>query len=110
MEQALEDVKTADARFRARIPELREGFQKKAEERAEQAIAEIRRRHAERRAHLDEDTARRRERAVSQGTGGTSEHISGLMPGGCRHRSTPFSQPACRCWRRSWCRRSVSRC
>lgn len=65
--RALEEVKTADARFRARVPELREGFHKKAEERAEQAIAEIRRRHNERRAVLDRETAKRREQAVTRG-------------------------------------------
>ena len=67
VQQALEEVKTADARFRARIPELQGGFRNKAEERAEQAVAEIRRRHQERRAQLDQETARRREQAVSRG-------------------------------------------
>lgn len=65
--QALEEVKTADARFRARVPELREGFHRKAEERAEQAIAEIRRRHNERRAMFEKETARRQEQAVTRG-------------------------------------------
>lgn len=65
--QALEEVKTADARFRARIPELREGFRKKAEERAEQASAEIRRRMNERREQFDKDAVRRREHAVARG-------------------------------------------
>ena len=64
IDQALEEVKTADARFRARIPELREGFQKKADERAEQAVAEIRRRYAERRETLEQETARRRDQTV----------------------------------------------
>jgi V/A-type H+-transporting ATPase subunit G/H len=65
--QALEEVKTADARFRARVPELRESFKRKAEERAEQAIAEIRRRHNERRALLEKETAKRRDQAVTRG-------------------------------------------
>lgn len=67
IEQALDEVKTADARFRARIPELQEGFHKKAEERAEQAIAEIRRRHQERRDRLDQETGRHHDQAVEQG-------------------------------------------
>jgi len=66
IDQAVQDVKTADERFKARIPELREGFQRKAEERAEQAIAEIRRRHAERRTTLDKETERRREQAAAR--------------------------------------------
>lgn len=64
--QALEEVKTADARFRARVPELRDSFRKKAEERAEQAIAEIRRRHNERRAVLEKETAKRQDQAVAR--------------------------------------------
>ena len=64
IDQALEEVKTADARFRARIPELRDSFRHKAEERAEQAVAEIRRRHAERRESLVQETARRSDRAA----------------------------------------------
>ena len=67
VEKALEEIKAADDRFRARIPELREGFQNKAEERAAQAVAELRRRYGERREHLDEEIARRREQAVSRG-------------------------------------------
>lgn len=64
IDQALEEVKTADARFRARIPELRDSFRKKAEERAEQAVAETRRRHAERRELLEQETAKRSDQAV----------------------------------------------
>ena len=67
VEKALEEIKAADSRFRARIPELREGFQKKAEERASQAVAELRRRYGERREQLDEDIARRRGQAVAAG-------------------------------------------
>jgi vacuolar-type H+-ATPase subunit H len=67
VEQALVDVKTADARFRARLPELRESFQRKAEERAEQAVAEITRRHEERTAHLEAETAKRRSLAAELG-------------------------------------------
>ena len=67
IEQALDEVKTADARVRARVPELQEGFHRKAEERAEQAIAEIRRRHQERRDRLDQETDRRHDQATEQG-------------------------------------------
>lgn len=67
VETALEEIKAADDRFRARIPELRESFHNKAEERAAQAIAELRRRYAERQEKLDEEIARRRDQSVSQG-------------------------------------------
>jgi len=66
IDQAVEDVKAADERFRARIPELREGFQHKADERAEQAIAEIRRRYGERRSLLDKESERRRQQAAAR--------------------------------------------
>lgn len=67
VETALEEIKAADARFRARIPELRESFHNKAEERAAQAIAEVRRRYSERRDELDEEIERRRDQSVSRG-------------------------------------------
>ncbi len=67
VEKALEEIKAADDRFRARIPELRESFQNKAEERAAQAIAEVRRRYSERRHELDEEIDRRRDQSVSRG-------------------------------------------
>jgi V/A-type H+-transporting ATPase subunit G/H len=50
--QALDDARVAEAHFEARIPELEASFVEKAQERAEQAIAELERRYAERREHL----------------------------------------------------------
>ena len=67
VETALEEIRAADDRFRARIPELRDSFLKKAEERAAQAVAELRRRYAERQEQLDEEISHRREQSVSRG-------------------------------------------
>ena len=50
--QALDDVRTAEQQFEARLPELHASFTQKAEERATQAIAEQARRYEERSSQL----------------------------------------------------------
>ena len=57
---ALEEARTQQDRFRARIPDLHRAFINKAEERAEQTVAELKRRYDERHAQL-RDTAEQRE-------------------------------------------------
>ncbi len=62
--QALEDARTAEAQFEARLPELRNSFLEKAEERAVQAVAEQARRYEERRAQLTRLGRDREEEAI----------------------------------------------
>ena len=57
---ALAEARAAEERLIAGIPELHRAHIKKAEERAEQTIAEIKRRYDERLVHL-RDTAEERE-------------------------------------------------
>lgn len=57
---ALEEARTQQDRFRAGIPDLHRAFILKAEERAEQTVAELKRRYDERHAQL-RDTAEQRE-------------------------------------------------
>ncbi|MEN8176681.1 MAG: ATPase [Pseudomonadota bacterium] len=64
IDEALREVKTAEERFDARIPEIRDNFRQRAEERAAQVIAEVRRRYTERQEALEEDVARRRDKAI----------------------------------------------
>jgi hypothetical protein len=54
VEQALADVRAAEAQFEARLPELRASFLDKAESRATQAVQELERRYAERSRQLRE--------------------------------------------------------
>lgn len=63
--QALDDARRAEAQFQARLPELRNSFLEKAEERAVQAIAEQARRYEERRAHLQRLAGEREEEALA---------------------------------------------
>lgn len=58
---AQEDVHAAEQRLEARLPELRQSFLKKAEERAAQSIAELTRRAGERQRAL-RDVAEQHER------------------------------------------------
>ena len=51
--QAQEEVRKAEERFNARIPEIQESFISKAKERADQTIAELNRRYDERRIQLE---------------------------------------------------------
>jgi V/A-type H+/Na+-transporting ATPase subunit G/H len=60
IQKAMADAKSENDRFTARIPDLHRGFIAKAEERAEQNVAELRRRYDERHVQL-RDQAERRE-------------------------------------------------
>lgn len=51
---AMREARADDERFTARIPDLHRGFIRKAEERAEQTIAELIRRYDERHVQLRE--------------------------------------------------------
>jgi V/A-type H+-transporting ATPase subunit G/H len=64
VEQAQEDVRVAEERFAARIPELHASFVSKAEERADQAIAELERRYQERCKELETMAEERRLEAI----------------------------------------------
>ncbi|HEX6828044.1 MAG TPA: hypothetical protein VF104_03595 [Burkholderiales bacterium] len=50
--QATEEVRAAELRFEERIPEIQHSFASKAQERAEQAVAELKRRYEERHKSL----------------------------------------------------------
>ncbi|TVQ89875.1 MAG: ATPase [Chromatiaceae bacterium] len=52
--EAMREARADDERFTARIPDLHRGFIRKAEERAEQTIAELTRRYDERHVQLRE--------------------------------------------------------
>jgi V/A-type H+/Na+-transporting ATPase subunit G/H len=60
IQQALADAKATNDQFTTRIPDVHRSFIAKAEERAEQTIAELRRRYDERHNHL-RDQAEQRE-------------------------------------------------
>ncbi len=53
MAQSLEEARMAEARFEARIPELRNSFNDKAEQRIQQTIAEVSLRYEERTRELE---------------------------------------------------------
>jgi hypothetical protein len=60
IQSAILEARAEEDRFRARIPDLHRSFIKKAEERADQTIAELKRRYDERHVQL-RDTAEQRE-------------------------------------------------
>ena len=60
IQSALMEARAEEDRFRSRIPDLHRAFIHKAEERAEQTVAELKRRYDERHAQL-RDTAEQRE-------------------------------------------------
>jgi vacuolar-type H+-ATPase subunit H len=62
--QALEDARTVERQFEARLPELRASFMEKAEERAVQSVAELARRYEERRAQLRTQAREREQEAI----------------------------------------------
>ena len=64
VEKALEEARSAEQRFTARIPEIQASFVSKAEERADQTIAELERRFAERRQSLEAMADERRQEAA----------------------------------------------
>lgn len=60
IQAAMRDARTQDEQFTARVPDLHWSFINKAEERAEQTVAELKRRYDERHVQL-RDTAGKRE-------------------------------------------------
>lgn len=64
IQAAMRDARVEDERFTARIPDLHRGFINKAEERAEQTIAELKRRYDERHVQLRETAEQREEQAL----------------------------------------------
>lgn len=64
IEQALADARADNDRFTTRIPDLHRGFIAKSEERAEQQIAELRRRYDERHVQLRDQAEQREEAAL----------------------------------------------
>jgi vacuolar-type H+-ATPase subunit H len=64
LEQAREETRIAEERFKARIPEVQSAFVSKAEKRADQTISELERRHDERRSELEAMAEGRREDAA----------------------------------------------
>ena len=63
--QALDDARAAEQQFDARLPELHASFMQKAQERAEQAIAEQARRYEEGRQQLRSLAQHREQEAVA---------------------------------------------
>jgi vacuolar-type H+-ATPase subunit H len=64
IQQALADTRADNDRFTARIPDLHRSFIAKAEERAEQTVAELRRRYDERHIQLRNQAEQREEDAL----------------------------------------------
>lgn len=63
--QATEEARAAELRFEQRIPEIQGSFASKAQERAEQAIAELKRRYEERHKSLRALAERQSQEAVN---------------------------------------------
>lgn len=63
--KAMSDAKAENDRFTARIPDLHRSFIAKAEERADQNIAELRRRYDERHVQLRDQAEQREDEAVA---------------------------------------------
>ena len=64
MERSLEEVRLAEARFDARIPEIRASFLDKSEQRIEQTVAEVSLRYEERIKELESMAEEAREDAI----------------------------------------------
>lgn len=64
IEGALLAARTQEERFTARVPELHRSSIKQAQERADQSIAELERRYAERLAQLHDLAGQREEQAL----------------------------------------------
>ena len=64
VQAAAAEAKANEERFRARIPDLHRGFIQKSEERAEQTIAELKRRYDERHVQLRNLAEEREEDAL----------------------------------------------
>lgn len=64
IQKAMADAKAENERFTTRIPDLHRSFISKAEERAEQNIAELRRRYDERHVQLRDQSEQREDEAL----------------------------------------------
>jgi V/A-type H+/Na+-transporting ATPase subunit G/H len=64
LQNAQLEAHAEEQRFEARLPELQSGFQEKALQRAEQTIAELKRRYDERHAELRKYAETREEEAL----------------------------------------------
>ena len=64
IQQAMADAKADNERFTTRIPDLHRAFIAKAEDRAEQNIAELRRRYDERHVQLRDQAEQREDEAL----------------------------------------------
>ncbi len=64
IQQAMREARVAEERFRASIPDLHRGQIDKADERASQTIAELRRRYDERHLQLREMAEQREHEAI----------------------------------------------
>jgi V/A-type H+/Na+-transporting ATPase subunit G/H len=64
IQAAIADAKAENERFTARIPDLHRSFLTKAQERAEQTIAELRRRYDERHVLLRDQAESREDEAL----------------------------------------------
>ena len=65
VQAAVAEAKAQEERFRARIPDLHRGYIQKSEERAEQTIAELKRRYDERHIQLRNMAEEREEDALA---------------------------------------------
>jgi vacuolar-type H+-ATPase subunit H len=64
IQAAIRDARADEERFTSRIPDLHRGFINKAEERAEQTIAELKRRYEERHVQLRGSAENREDEAL----------------------------------------------
>lgn len=64
IQKAMSDAKSENDRFTSRIPDLHRSFIAKAEERAEQNVAELRRRYDERHVQLRDQAEQRENEAL----------------------------------------------
>jgi V/A-type H+/Na+-transporting ATPase subunit G/H len=62
---ALHEARAEDDRFTARIPDLHRAYISKAQERADQTVAELRRRYEERHVQLRNQAEQREEEALA---------------------------------------------
>jgi vacuolar-type H+-ATPase subunit H len=64
IQAAMTDARAEEQRFTVRVPDLHRGFIRKAEERAEQTIAELKRRYDERHVQLRDMAEQREQEAL----------------------------------------------
>ena len=65
IQAALQEARAKDERFTARIPELHLGYVEKAQDRAEQTVAELKRRYDERHVQLRNMAEEREDEALA---------------------------------------------